>query len=60
MVPSPDILFPVSTFLGDVQLSGTWPGGLPLAITLNFQYWVRNPSGPQGFSVSNAVAGTSP
>jgi hypothetical protein len=42
---------------GSLVLNGTWPE-LPAATSVFFQMWITDPTGPQGFTASNTVAGT--
>jgi hypothetical protein len=46
--------------LGSFELSGAWPAGLPAGTVVYAQSWIVDPSGPQGYAASNAVAGTVP
>jgi CubicO group peptidase (beta-lactamase class C family) len=50
----------VTNPLGEIELSGTWPAGVPSGTTLYLQYWIQDPGGPSGFAASNAVRGTTP
>jgi hypothetical protein len=63
----PDIFTPpgkVIVFLTDgsgrVELSGTWPAGVPAGFELYLQYWIEDAGGPFEHAASNAVVGTSP
>ena len=60
MVPSMDIIILMHTFLGDVELSGTWPTGFPPSASIYFQYWVSDAGGPVLFSASNGLKATTP
>jgi hypothetical protein len=40
---------------GGPDLVGHFPPGLPAGVELWFQMWLADPSGPQGFSASNAL-----
>jgi hypothetical protein len=62
LVPSPDVVLAglLSDGAGDLALSGTWPVGIPSGTDSFFQFWVSDPSAPQGFSSSNALRGTTP
>jgi CubicO group peptidase (beta-lactamase class C family) len=46
--------------LGEIELDGTWPAGVPSGTELFLQYWIDDAGGPSGFSASNAVRGTTP
>lgn len=62
MVPHPDILVAglLTNGAGALVLSGTWPTGVPTGVTFWTQYWIADGAGPQGFSASNGLAGTTP
>lgn len=64
LVPDPtppgQVVLLMTGVAGRIVLSGTWPAGIPAGLTLHLQYWIADPAGPQGFSASNAVAGTTP
>lgn len=61
LVPSPTILLPLGTGpSGALDVSASWPAGLPSLLTTYYQYWIADPEGPKGFTASNAVAGTTP
>jgi hypothetical protein len=62
LVPAPDVLIfgLVTGSNGELDLSSPWPSGLPPGFTIVFQYWVSDPAGPQGFSASNGLSGTTP
>ena len=62
LVPSPDIAFQgLSTGpTGEITLSTTWPPGLPAGVQSLFQHWIVDPSGPLGFTASNAVLAITP
>jgi hypothetical protein len=44
---------------GTLTLAGTWPAG-GSGLTLSLQFWVHDPTGPVGYSASNAVSATIP
>jgi len=50
----------VTSPLGEIDLGGTWPGGVPSGTELYLQYWIQDPGGPSGFAASNALRGTTP
>lgn len=61
LVPSPDILLPVTTnAAGAVTVALTVPQALPTGFELLVQTWILDPAGPAGFSASNAIAATAP
>ena len=45
---------------GSLELTDTWPAGIPSGLQLTFQYWIVDPVGPFGFAASNAIRGTVP
>ena len=60
LVPNPDVLLgalPVDGN-GDIELSASWPPGVPPGLPLWMQAWVSDPSGPVGFTASNGIMGT--
>jgi len=62
LVPHPDVLiFGLGTDpVGELELIGTWPAGIPSGFTMYFQHWVSDPAASHAFAASNALAGTSP
>lgn len=62
MVPNPDALVSALTTDagGALQLSGSWPAGIPSGVATYYQVWIVDPSGPAGFSASNGVRGSTP
>jgi len=61
LVPAPQFIstFSVTDANGDFELTGPWDG-FPTGLTLYFQYWLKDPNGPKGFSASNAISATMP
>ena len=57
MMPSPDVV--ASGFVvqpdGTLQLSTLWPAAVPAGLSIVMQWWIPDPSGPQGFTASNAL-----
>jgi len=57
LVPSPDAVLPA--FLvppgGFIQLAGVFPAVPFSGLTLYFQHWLLDSSGPHGFTASNAM-----
>lgn len=45
---------------GSHTLAGPWPNGIPAGTTFYLQHWIEDPSGPLGFTASNAMSGTTP
>lgn len=62
LVPQPDtILSGLNTSAtGTLSVAGVWPMGIPAGVLVSFQFWINDASGPQGFSASNGVSGTTP
>jgi glucose/arabinose dehydrogenase len=60
MMPSPDAI--VSGLIvnahGKLPLAPVWPAGIPAGLPLVMQWWIADPSGPQGFTASNALKAT--
>lgn len=62
LVPSADLAFaglPTGP-LGQISLPTVWPPGVPAGVESIFQYWIIDPSGPLGFTASNAVIAITP
>ena len=53
----PALLLPLPTGPGSLTLEGVWPAGVPDLFETFFQVWVVDPSGPQGYTASNALKG---
>ncbi|HZL99367.1 MAG TPA: hypothetical protein VFD43_03860 [Planctomycetota bacterium] len=61
LVPSPDMPVMLGTDpSGEVQVATLWPDGLPGGLQLWIQWWIVDPSGPAGFTASNALLATTP
>ena len=45
---------------GTVTLPFTWPNGVPSGLPLWFQYVIKDPAGPQGVALSNALKAVTP
>ena len=62
LVPNPDVvIFALPTSpAGTLNLSATWPNGIPAAFSFYFQHWIVDAAGPVGFAASNALQGTTP
>lgn len=62
LVPQPSLLF--GGFLtdgsGELQLASSWPAGVPPGASFFSQFWLADFAGPQGFSASNGLRGTTP
>lgn len=60
-VTSPAFLIPMSTDeSGNAVFTGDFPDGIPGGLSLYFQQWVVDASGPLGAVASNAVRGVTP
>ena len=45
---------------GEVDVSGTWPAGVPGGAEIYCQYWIVDPAAIVNYSASNTVVGTTP
>lgn len=61
LIPSPDLLVAPLTIdaAGELSLSAPWPPAVPPGVTFYFQHWIPDDTGPQGFTASNGLSGTS-
>jgi endonuclease/exonuclease/phosphatase family metal-dependent hydrolase len=62
LVPDPAVVvygLPVDG-AGELDVSGTWPAGVPAGAEIYCQYWIVDPAAIVGFAASNAVVGTTP
>ncbi len=51
---APGFIIPLTTsFLGLIQLSSTWPDGLPPGFEIFMQYWIVDSGAAEGFAVSD-------
>ncbi len=53
------VLFETNS-MGELLLVATWPNGLPPGFNLYFQCWIEDFAGPEGYSATNALRGTTP
>jgi hypothetical protein len=62
MVPHPDVVLPDLPISATtkLELSATWPAGVPSGWDAWYQMWTADAAGPLGFSSSNAVQSTTP
>lgn len=61
LVPQPEVILPlVTTPVGALDLSFTWPVGVPAGVPSWYQVWIQDPGAVLGFAASNAVRGTAP
>ncbi len=59
LVPNPDLLIVLVTPPGgSLTLNSNWPSGLPLGFEVYLQWWIQDAGGPQGWSATNALVGT--
>jgi hypothetical protein len=58
LVPTPDLLIlnaaTVDGF-GQASFSSHWPPGLPSGVKVYFQFWIRDPVAPFGYSATNGL-----
>ena len=45
---------------GELELTGTWPAGVPADTLIVMQHWVADPGGPFGWAASNAICTSTP
>ena len=58
LVPTPDLLILNAATVdgyGMASLSAHWPPGLPSGVEVYFQFWVRDPVAPFGYSATNGL-----
>ena len=62
MMPSPDLLVPMGSAdpTGRHEVPASWPADMPPLVPLVLQYWMLDPSGPEGLTASNALLLISP
>jgi hypothetical protein len=60
LVPDPSVILALHTGASGLNLSATWPNGLPSGFDAYFQFWISDPAGPAGFSASNGIRATTP
>jgi len=61
LLPVPTLVLTLPTNLvGQWSLPATWPDGIPGGFPFYFHVWVTDVSGPNGFSASNGLIGTTP
>ncbi|MGQ0553499.1 MAG: hypothetical protein ACT4PU_09805 [Planctomycetota bacterium] len=61
LVPMPDLRLPLAlNGSGKLLLEATWPPGVPAGLQIYFQAWIADPSGPVGFTATNALKATTP
>ena len=62
LVPAPALLFGgfATNASGELKLATTWPGGVPAGFAFYSQFWMLDFAGPQGFTASNGLKGTTP
>ncbi|MFO1078786.1 MAG: hypothetical protein U1E73_13775 [Planctomycetota bacterium] len=58
-IPTATVLLLASS-TGAAQLAFPWPAGMPAGLTVYAQAWLVDPSGPQGWTASNALQATAP
>ncbi len=61
LVPEPAQLAALVTSpVGRIILTGTWPAGVPAGLQLVLQYWIADAAGPAGWAASNGVIASVP
>lgn len=62
LVPSPDILISGLTTdaAGQLDLSSTWPTGLPPEVAIVLQHWITDALAPAGLAASNGLRALTP
>jgi glucose/arabinose dehydrogenase len=57
MVPAVDFILPglYVNPVGTLTLPFEWPNGVPAGLSIVMQWWILDPSGPAGFTASNAL-----
>ena len=62
LVPSSDLplKLALTDAFGTLPLNVNWPVGIPAGVDLYWQYWVADPTGPQGWTASNGLRSTTP
>lgn len=61
LVPAPDLIIGpfLTSFGGLLSVGGTFPSGVPLALSFYNQFWIIDPVAVSGFAATNGVQGTS-
>ncbi|MFG0317087.1 MAG: kelch repeat-containing protein [Planctomycetota bacterium JB042] len=58
LVPSPNVIAALpSGPTGSLNLLTTFPAGVAPGFPIHVQYWIVDPTGPQGYTASNALVG---
>jgi sugar phosphate isomerase/epimerase len=62
LVPTPHLVIAgiLTDGSGALDIGFTWPAGVPAGTMFWVQEWIVDPAGPQGFSSSNGLLGTTP
>jgi hypothetical protein len=61
LVPSPDLVIGLALDAdGGLALGGAWPAGVPSEVTVSFQGWIVDASGPFGFTATNGTTAITP
>lgn len=62
MIPTPDLLIGLGNAddEGRLDVPAYWPADVPPCIPLVLQYWMSDPTGPEGMTASNALLLISP
>lgn len=62
MVPSPDFILAglATDTLGSLTIGSLWPAGIAPGVSIVFQAWVTDASGPAGFTATGGTVGVTP
>jgi len=57
LVPQADVVVGglLTKFDGSLDVSGRWPTGVPAGSEVDFQFWIQDPVGPEGWAASNGL-----
>jgi hypothetical protein len=58
--PSPDLFLPYATNASGALHLPVAPGVLPSGLTIYLQFWIADPTGPEGWTASNTISLTAP
>ena len=62
LIPTPDLVLPpvLTDSNGGNAFSITWAPIVPSGLALYYQYWIIDPSAPQGWTASDGLSGSTP
>ncbi len=59
LVPFPNLILAIPTgATGSAVIPAVYPAGIPAGFPVYVQYWIVDPTGPQGYTASNALTAT--